>query len=113
MSINIDTNPTLYALNKDGSFQEWKVYTEGADVIVEFGKLGGKMQQKRTTCEMKNVGRANETDAAFQALLEAKSKWEKQVRLGYRETTDQLKTEEVYTTMLAHDYLKRGSASLS
>lgn len=110
MTINIDSNPPLYALNKDGSFQEWKVYTEGDEVIVEFGKLGGKIQQKRTTCEMKNVGRANETDAAFQALLEAKSKWEKQVRLGYRETTDQLKTEGVYTPMLAHDYLKRGSA---
>lgn len=110
MSINIDQTPTLYALNKDGSFQEWKVYTEGADVIVEFGKLGGKIQQKRTTCEMKNVGRSNETAADFQALLEAKSKWEKQVRLGYRESTDQLKEEETFSPMLAHDYLKRGSA---
>ncbi|QGZ16252.1 DNA ligase [Erwinia phage Hena1] len=110
MSINIDSTPTLYALNKDGSFQQWKVYTEGADVIVEFGKVGGKLQQKRTTCEMKNVGRANETSADFQALLEAKSKWEKQVRLGYRESTDQLEAEEVFTPMLAHDYLKRGSA---
>lgn len=109
MSISLDT-PVLYALNKDGSFQEWKVYTEGAEVIVEFGKQGGKTQQKRTTCEMKNVGRSNETAADFQALLEARSKWEKQVRLGYRESTDQLQEEETFTPMLAHDYLKRGSA---
>ncbi|UYL84889.1 hypothetical protein pEaSNUABM55_00116 [Erwinia phage pEa_SNUABM_55] len=112
MSINLDT-PVLYALNKDGSFQEWKVYTEGADVIVEFGKQGGKIQQKRTTCEIKNAGRANETAADFQAMLEAKSKWEKQVRLGYRESIEQLQTEEVFTPMLAHDYLKRGSAIIT
>ena len=110
MAINIDSNPTLYALNKDGSFQEWKVYTEGSEVIVEFGKLGGKVQQKRTTCDPKNVGRANETDAAFQALLEAKSKWEKQVRLGYRETVEELQTEDQFSPMLAHDALKRKSS---
>ena len=103
-------NNTLYALNKDGSFQAWKVFTSGDTVIVEFGKLGGKKQQKETICKAKNVGRSNETTAEDQAWAEAVSKWEKQVRLGYRDNMDSLSAEEILSAMLAHDYLKRPNA---
>ncbi len=98
---------TLYALNKDGSFQEWKVFTSGDTISVEFGKMGGKIQTKKTVCEAKNVGRSNETTAEEQAKLEAISKWEKQVRLGYRESTSELETEDTFSPMLAHDAIKR------
>ena len=47
-------NSTLFALNKDGSFQCWKVFIVGNQVVVEFGKVGGKKQQKVTTCEPQN-----------------------------------------------------------
>lgn len=103
-------NTTLFALNKDGSFQEWKVFVDGGEVIVEFGKLGGKIQRKSTYCEPKNVGRSNETTDVQQAVLEAKAKWEKQVRLGYRETTQELETEENFSVMLAADAIKRKNA---
>ena len=103
-------NSTLFALNKDGSFQCWKVFVSGDQVIVEFGKVGGKKQQKVTTCEPKNVGRSNETTAEEQALAEAVSKWEKQVRLGYRDDTSKLEEEESFSPMLAHDAIKRSSA---
>lgn len=109
MSISLDT-PTLYALNKDGSYQVWNVTTEGDEVVVSFGKENGKIQQKRTKCEMKNIGRSNETTAEFQAVLEARSKWEKQVRLGYRETKEELQTEENFSPMLAHDAIKRSKS---
>lgn len=98
---------TLFALNKDGSFQEWKVFVHEGTVSVFFGKMGGKIQIKETVCKPKNVGRANETTAEDQAVAEAISKWEKQVRLGYRESTDELKTVEQISPMLAHDALKR------
>lgn len=98
---------TLYALNKDGSIQEWRVYTELSNVIVQFGKKGGKIQTKITECSPKNVGRANETTGEQQAILEAISKWEKQVRTGYRESVDQLENEEQFSPMLAHDGTKR------
>jgi len=98
---------TLYALNKDGSFQEWKVFTVGDEISVEFGKLGGKIQTKRTKAVPKNVGRANETTGEEQAVLEAISKWEKQVRTGYRETQEELCTVEQFSPMLAHDGNKR------
>ncbi len=103
-------NSTLYALNKDGSFQCWKVFIVGDQVVVEFGKVGGKKQQKVTTCEPKNVGRSNETTAEQQAWVEAVSKWEKQVRLGYRDDTSKLVEEENFSPMLAHDAIKRSSA---
>lgn len=103
-------NSTLYALNKDRSYQEWKVSVFGADVIVEFGKLGGKKQIKITSCEPKNIGRSNETTGEQQAVLEARSKWEKQVRLGYRETKEELQTEENFSPMLAHDAIKRSKS---
>lgn len=103
-------NSTLYALNKDGSYQEWKVSVFGADVIVEFGKLSGKKQIKITSCEPKNIGRSNETTGEQQAVLEARSKWEKQVRLGYRETKEELQTEENFSPMLAHDAIKRSKS---
>ena len=103
-------NSTLFALNKDGSFQCWKVFIVGNQVVVEFGKVGGKKQQKVTTCEPKNVGRSNETTAEEQALAEAISKWEKQVRLGYRDDTSKLEQEENFSPMLAHDAIKRSSA---
>lgn len=98
---------TLYALNKDGSFQEWKVFTSGDTISVEFGKMGGKIQTKRTIAQPKNVGRSNETSGEQQAKLEAISKWEKQVRLGYRESTSDLETEDNFSPMLAHDAIKR------
>lgn len=103
-------NSTLFALNKDGSYQEWKVSVFGADVVVEFGKLGGKKQIKITSCEPKNIGRSNETTGEQQAVLEARSKWEKQVRLGYRETKEELQTEENFSPMLAHDAIKRSKS---
>lgn len=100
-------NETLYALNKDGSFQEWKVFVEDDVICVHFGKKDGKIQNKFTTCEPKNVGRANETTAEEQACLEAVSKWEKQYRLGYRPTVDELSTGEQFSPMLAADATKK------
>ena len=96
---------TLYALNKDGSYQQWKVFTDGDKVIVEFGKLDGKLQYKETICTPKNVGRANETTAEQQAELEAISKWEKQVRLGYVENMEDCEQGVDLLPMLVHDYL--------
>lgn len=102
-------NSTLYALNKDGSYQEWRVMVDenAGSVIVEYGKLGGKKMNKVTFCSPKNVGRSNETTANEQAMLEANSKWEKQFRLGYRESKESLQTEDNFSPMLAHDAIKR------
>lgn len=103
-------NKTLYALNKDSSYQQWKVFVENNKVIVEFGKLGGKLQTKETLCKGKNIGRSNETTDEQQAILEAESKWNKQFRLGYRESMDESDFSEQLSPMLAHDAIKRSKS---
>ena len=90
--------PTLYARNKDGSIQMWKVGTSGNEVIVVFGRVGGSLQSKTTKCEAKNIGRSNETTAEEQAVLEAQSKWEKKVRLGYKENVEDLEAIDISPT---------------
>lgn len=69
--------PTLYKKTKLGATQVWRVWTEGAEVVSEYGQLDGAMQIARFIATPKNVGRANETTAEEQAVLEAKSAWEK------------------------------------
>ena len=81
---------TLYCVNKSGGVQEWHVWADGDKVLVEHGKFGGKLQRKETTCTSKNVGRANETTPEQQAMLEAQSKYNKQVDKYYRETIEEV-----------------------
>lgn len=104
MSIN---KKELYGVDKTGGQKVWSVWTDGSEVVVEHGKVGGKMQTKRTTCKPKNVGRANETTAENQAVLEAQSKWNKQYDKYYRETLEEAQALLTEGVMLAQDYTKK------
>jgi DNA ligase-1 len=73
----------LYKRTKTGAVQQWAVRAEGDTITVEFGQAGGKLREKSTTCEGKNIGRANETTPEQQAVLEADSKYRKQLKAGY------------------------------
>ena len=103
----MDNKKTLYCVNKSGGVQEWHVWADKDRVIVEHGKLGGKLQRKETTCTPKNVGRANETTPEQQATLEAQSKYNKQVDKYYRETIEEAKELLTEGVMLAQDYSKK------
>lgn len=99
---------TIYAPNKDLSIQEWSVYVEGDTVIVEYGKLGGKLQTKRTVCEAKNIDRSNATTPEEQSILEAKSKYRDQIRKGYVENVEDVEFNANKTSvMLAADASKK------
>jgi len=98
---------TLYGVDKKDGAKQWSVWTEGAEVVVEWGKLDGKLQTKRTKCKPKNVGRSNETTPEQQALLEAQSKWNKQYDKYYRETLEEAEDLETEGVMLAEDYSKK------
>ncbi len=99
---------TLYGVDKNGGAKVWKVWTEGANIVVEHGKLGGKQQQKITTCKGKNQGKANETSDEVQAVLEAESKYRKQLDKYYKPTLEEAQVATTDGVMLAHDYLKQG-----
>lgn len=99
--------PTLYKRTSTGAIQQWTIIAEDGAYYTESGQVGGVITtSKKTFCERKNVGRANETTAQEQAFAEAQAKWQKKIE---REYTD--KMEEVdkakdrnFRPMLAHKY---------
>lgn len=99
---------TLYGKDSKGNLKKWTVEARGEFVIVTHGRVGGKMQEKTTTCKPKNVGRANATTAIQQAVLEAQSKYNKQIDKLYRPTIEELDGVGGMLPMLAHDYTKVG-----
>ena len=80
--INMQLDP-LYKSTKTGAIQVCNISVIGDTVTVEFGQLNGKMQSKSTVCTPKNVGRANQTSAEQQAILEAQAKHVDKVKSGY------------------------------
>lgn len=97
----------LYGLDKSGGYKVWMIATNGDEITISHGKDGGKIQTKTEKVVGKNIGRTNETSPEEQAVLEAKSRINKQKDKGYRETKEDLK-ELCILPMLASDYLKQG-----
>lgn len=95
--------PTLYHKAKTGAIHQWTIWTEGADIVTEYGQVGGQMQYARRTAEGKNIGRSNETSPAEQAVCEAKSDWTYRVERKYAETMEAAQ-EEVFLPMLAKTF---------
>lgn len=95
---------TLYGKDKSGKLKLWEVYTEDNIVIVRHGKLGGKIQEKRTESFGKNQGKSNETSDSEQATLEATAKYVKQCKKGYYPTKEEALDHVEFTPMKAHDY---------
>lgn len=98
----------LFALDKKDGIKHWTVEVEGDEVVVRHGKYQGKMQERRTKCTGKNIGRANETTPQQQAALEAESKYNKQVDKMYRPTIEGAKNVGNVLPMLAKNYLDSG-----
>lgn len=97
---------TLYHQGKKGDLYSWRVWTEGADIVTEYGLIDGEKQIARKTATPKNVGRANATTAEEQADLEAKAMWQKRRDRKYAESVADAQ-EELIRPMLAYDFEKR------
>lgn len=95
--------PKLYHKSKNGDLREWSVWTEGADIVTEYGQINGKLQQSRKKAVSKNVGRSNQTTPEQQASAEAESLWRFKVERKYSETPEAAQ-EELRLPMLAHKY---------
>jgi ATP-dependent DNA ligase len=102
--------PTLYKKNKNGSFQQWSLRTEDAEIITEHGKVDGKMQTSSKTAKGKSIGKKNETTPEEQAKLTAQSMWTKKKDKGYFESIQEAENELVFLPMLAHDMTKMARA---
>ena len=94
---------TLYRKTSAGALQMWRVWTEGAVIVTEYGQVGGQLQIARKTAKPKNVGRSNATTGEQQAEIEAKAMWKHQVERKYRRTVEE--TEDlVFLPMLAKNW---------
>jgi len=99
---------TLYGKDKKGTYKVWSIVTstEG-EIVISYGKEGGKQTVKKETVEQKNVGKANETSLEEQAINEAQGRIKKQIDKGYREDKADL-DELPVLPVLASDYRKQG-----
>lgn len=114
--------PTLYKKTSTGKIQEWTITVTGsstpdAQIRTTYGQVGGKLQQAvESITEGKNVGKANETTPYEQAVLEARSQWEKKIKKGYVQTPEDAEADKIDTNfitggvdpMLAHKYHEQG-----
>lgn len=80
--------PSLYVKTASGSINVWTVWVQGCYVCMRWGQKDGVMQEGRYACAPKNVGKANATTPEQQAMLEALSRWRKQMKGGYRPDVD-------------------------
>ena len=77
-------------------------------IVMRHGYVDGKQSiNERLITEGKNIGRANETTPILQAVLEAKSRYQRKLDAGYRENIDDAPTIG-NLPMLAHKYIERG-----
>lgn len=108
------TLPTLFKRTSTGATQMWSIAVDANNIIVNHGQVDGKIQRTEETIkDGKNIGRANETTPAQQALAEATAKWEGKIKKGYVEDITRAEAGEKdidggYDCMLAHKFADHG-----
>ena len=104
--------PTLYHKSKTGKMVQWVTWTDGGTVHSEHGDVGGTMIPSSYEAEGKNIGRANETAPADQAIKEVQAKWKKRLDTKYSLTPEEAENP-VYLPMLAGAKFEKVSHKLS
>ena len=96
--------PTLYSKGSKGEIRVWDISVEGNNVIISHGVKGGKIVTKVTQSYGKNRGKKNETSDHTQALADAQSKFDKQLKRGYYLTEKEAIESIDMTPMLLHKW---------
>ena len=110
------TFPTLYKKSHAGEVWQWTISVERDTIITRWGRQGKTVRVTRDVIKAgKNTGRANATTVGEQALAEAGSRWEKNLKKGYVETSADASKGKVHSViqggifpMLAHRYDEHG-----
>jgi len=100
----------IYKKDSSGKIRYLSISTEGNMVVQESGVVGTNSPvYNRSACEAKNVGKANGTTPAEQAVLEANSKITEKMRLGYFNSIEEAQEKggkDFLLPMLAKDFKK-------
>lgn len=101
--------PLLYSRTVRGQVQTWQIEVKGHRYRTTEGLDGGALTTSAwTAAKPKNVGRANQTSASEQAILEAKSRYQKKIDKGY--STDRAAIDSgPFKPMLAKDWTDYGA----
>lgn len=100
--------PILYHKAKGGDLRQWRVWTDGAWILTEYGQVGGQLQIAKKRAEAKNVGRSNVTTPAEQAVMEAGSLHKHKLERKYSLTKTEAQ-EELSLPMLAHKFAEKAA----
>ena len=93
---------TIYKKTKTGATQEWTIEVVGNKYRTHSGQVGGAITTNEWTVVYgKNVGKANGTTDAEQALKEAEAKRTKKLESGYFENINHINKTQYFEPMLA------------
>jgi DNA ligase-1 len=89
-----------------GAIQTWRVERDGEKFRTHHGQVNGKIQVSEwTVCEGKNIGKANETSPANQAIAEVIALYKKKVTQGkYFYTLEDIDEVTYISPMLAEKF---------
>jgi DNA ligase 1 len=105
----MNKQPTLYKKTVSGATQIWYQVIEGNSYYTVSGQLDGALVQSTPTITTpKNVGKANETTAEQQAVLEVEANYKKKLAQGgYHENIEDIDYKKYFEPMLAYDVDKK------
>lgn len=92
--------PVLYHMGKKQAMYQWRVWTEGPDILTEYGQVDGEKQIASKRTAGKNIGKKNETSPSDQALKEAAAMHKFKLTRKYSLDTEEAK-KPVFLPMLA------------
>lgn len=98
-----ETLGPIYTTDSKGKQKHWSISVESLDndtakIVTQYGYIDGKITvNEELITKGKNIGKKNETSPYQQALINATSKYNKQIK----------KSNTGYKPMLAHDYHSR------
>jgi DNA ligase-1 len=97
--------PKIFKTTSTGSIQQWEIEIEGNKYRTAYGQVNGKLQVSEwTTCQGKNIGRANETTPEEQALAEATALRKKKLEKDYMESVATAGASKFLQPMLAKKF---------
>lgn len=99
----------LYKRDNNGGTRIWHAEINGRSYRLHSGALGGKVVTSAwTTCDGKNIGRANETTPDQQAQAEVESLYTRKLKRGYTSELDGIDKakDTLISPMLAHKYFE-------
>ena len=94
---------TLYRRGASGKPLQWRIWSEGADIFIEHGQVGGKLQISRNRAEGKNIGRSNETTPEQQADAEILAEWNHQTDLKYKTSLEDVNNFQIDAMLAPND----------